>query len=574
MRDKPLKRFWTCGALLALPMLLGARTWADDFSPPSKVVGVTVFRQGALIEREARVTLPPGDHRIILKEIPSVADPSSVRVTGAGTSGMILGGVEIAKDFRPANLTPEYKQLESLVEELTIRMGSLDDRQRSIASLREFLASLKSTAGQESSKDLLSRGFAVESWQKAFQFLSERLDGLAAEERGLAPQRKELSGKLEVARQKLSQLSSQGGTERWNATVLVSAQRAGELVLKATYLAQGAFWIPLYDARLDPATGKVQMVWQAQISQNTGEDWQAVRLTLSTTRPSAGIDLPRLVSVQVVPAAMKGAKARLVDGASAGNIDTESLDEVEVITAGAGASLAREQGGFVGVSKLEPVQTPAEMVEAGAVRRDVAVTFDLPGKMDVPSDAQPHRHRVASRELEGKTEYRCVPGLNPAIFLVSSLTLTGDVPLLPGRVQHFVGPDLVGASWMPDRSAGEEFPLSFGPDDRLKAERKSLGQKVERKGRDEETDYRFLTTLENHLGRDTVVEIRDRIPVSGDDRITVTLDEKMTTSGFTRDPREPGILTWVVNVPKGGKKEIVLRYAMRKPRDLAVAGTD
>jgi uncharacterized protein (TIGR02231 family) len=574
MRNKPLNRCRTCAALVALPMLLATRAWGDDFSPPSKVVGVTVFREGALIEREARVTLPVGEHRVILKEIPAVADPNSVRVTGAGALGMTLGGVEMVRDFRPANLTPWYKQMESEMEELTGRMGSLDDRQRSIASLREFLSSLKSTAAQESSKDLLTRGFAVESWQKAFQFLSERLDGLAAEERALAPKRKELSEKLEVARQKLNLLSSQGGIERWNSTVLVSAQRAGELTLKATYLAQGASWMPFYDARLDPATGKVQMVWQAQVVQNTGEDWLSVRLALSTTRPSAGIDLPKLVSVQVVPSVMKRAKAKLVDGASAGDIDTESLDEVEVITAGAGAPSAREQGGFVGVSKLEPVQAPADLVEAGAVRRDVAVTFDLPGKLDVPSDAQPHRHRVASRELEGKTEYRCVPGLNPAIFLVSSLTLTGDVPLLPGRVQHFVGPDLVGASWMTDRTAGEEFALSFGPDDRLKAERKSLGQKVERKGRDDETDYHFLTTLENHLGRDTAVEIRDRIPVSGDDRITVTLDEKGTTSGFTRDPREPGILTWVITVPKGGKKEIALRYAMRKPRDLPVAGTN
>jgi uncharacterized protein (TIGR02231 family) len=573
MRDRPLKRCWTCGALLALPMLLGARTWADDFSPPSKVVGVTVFRQGALIEREARITVPPGDHRIILKEIPSVADPNSVRVTGAGTSGMILGGVEIAKDFRPANLTPEYKQLESEVEELTIRMGSLDDRQRSIASLREFLASLKSTAGQESSQDLLSRGFAVESWQKAFQFLSERLDGLAAEDRGLVTKRKELSAKLDVARQKLSQLSSQGGIERWNATVLVSAPRAGNLILKTTYLAQGASWIPLYDARLDPATGKVQMLWEAQVAQNTGENWEAVRLTLSTTRPTAGIDLPTLTPASLLPVeqdprAKGAAKQEFIDGLSVLGTDYQ---DVLTLTAGASDSSAGVVGG---ARDTEVASEPLAVKEGVGERRELAVNFDLPGKLDIPSDAQFHKQRIASRDLEGKAEYRCIPSLNPAIFLVSNVTLTGEVPLLAGRVQHFVGPDLVGASWMTARAAGEEFALSFGPDDRLKAERKSLGQKVERKGREEETDYRFLTTLENHLGRDTVVEIRDRIPVSGDDRITVTLDEKMTTSGFTRDPREPGILTWVVNVPKGGKKEIVLRYAMRKPRDLAVAGTD
>ncbi|HEV8374878.1 MAG TPA: mucoidy inhibitor MuiA family protein [Candidatus Polarisedimenticolia bacterium] len=563
-------RFW-----LVLLVLLGPEAAAaSDFSPASKVVGVTVFRDGALVAREARVTLPPGDHRVVLKEIPSVADPDSVRVNGSGTGGMTLGGVEITRDFRPPQLTPEYKLLERDLEELTIQMVSLDDRQRSISSLREFLASLKSTAGQESSKDLLSRGFAVDSWQKAFQFLSERLDGLAAQERALAPKRKELSEKVEVTRQKLGQLASQGGMQRWNATVLVSAAHGGELTLTATYLAQGASWNPLYDARLDSTTGDVEMICQAQVTQSTGEDWESVHLTLSTTRPAAGIDLPNLASLQLVPAPILAARMEkdregFVDGASSGR-----ADEMDVITAGAGDEYRAAQGGFVGISKSQAAPAPAEMPEAGVERRDVAVTFDLPGKLDIPSDAQPHKHRVASRELKGDTEYRSTPRLNRAIFLVSRVRLAGEVPLLPGRVQHFVGPDLVGASWMADRAPGEEFPLSFGPDDRIKAERKSIWRKVEHKGRDDEIDYKFLTILENHLGRDATIELKDRIPVSGDERITVTLDEKETTSAFRRDANEPGILTWNVTVSKEAKKEVVLRYRVRKPRELLVAGME
>src|SRR4030095_5270065 len=178
-------------------------------------------------------------------------------------------------------------------------MGSLDDRQKSSNSLREFLSSLKASAGAESSKDLLTRGFAVDSWQEAFEFLSNRLNDLAAEERSLAPKRKEITEKIDVARQKLSQLASQGGIQRWTATVLISAPQGGAMTLKAMYLAHSASWIPLYDARLDPASGKVEMVWQAQVTQNTGEDWKDVGVTLSTTRPAAGIDLPKLTSISL-----------------------------------------------------------------------------------------------------------------------------------------------------------------------------------------------------------------------------------------------------------------------------------
>ena len=553
--------------------LLSGTSFAAEFHPDSKVTELTVYRDGALVTREAKVMLPAGDHRIVLQEIPAVADPNSVRVSGVGTGGMMIGGVEVTQDFRPANLTPEYKALEKELGDLTGQMSSLDDRQKSINSLREFLASLKATAGAESSKDLLSRGFAVDSWQKAFQFLSDRLNDLSSEERSLAPKRKELAEKIEIARQKLNQLASQGGIQRWTATVLISAPRGGEMTMKAMYLAHSASWIPLYDARLDPASGKVEMIWQAQVTQNTGEDWKDVGVTLSTTRPAAGIDLPKLTSISLVPFQVQYQKARgMAAQEFISGLPVLGKDYQDVLTIAPGG--ARDTSVAAMESPAAPAPAPLGMEEGGAGRRDVAVTFELPGKLNIPSDTQPHKHQVASRDLEGRTEYHTIPRMNPAVFLVSKVTLNGDIPLLPGRVQHFVGPDLVGSSWMADHAAGEEFPLSFGPDDRMKAERKSIWRKVEQKGKDDETDYKFLTTLENHLGRDASVELKDRIPVSGDERITVTLDEKDTTPGFTRDPNEPGILTWNVTVSKSAKREIVLHYRVRTPRGLPIAGME
>jgi uncharacterized protein (TIGR02231 family) len=557
----------------AIPGLLPAA----EFTPDSRVTEVVVYRQQALVTREARVTLPPGEHRVILAEIPAVADPNSLRVTGTGTGGMSITGVEVRQEFREPRLSPEYQALEKELEELTRQQSGLDDRQRAIGSLREFLASLKATAGQESSKDLLTRGFAVESWQKAFTFLSERLNGLAEEERGIAAKRKEIASRIEVVRQKLQQLASQGGIQRGRAEVLVSAPRGGEMTLRASYLAHSASWTPLYDARLDASGGKVEILWQANVAQNTGEDWKGVAVTLSTTRPAAGIDLPKLATVRltpVVPVEMRTAAVQkglredskeYIQGPPVLGRDYE-----DVLTLAPGVTDTAAVGGM----PAAPEPAPVPMEEAGSARRDVSVTFELPGKLDIPSDNEPHKHRIASKEMDAALEYRAVPRLVPAVYLAAKVTLPGEIPLLPGRVQHFVGVDLVGSSWMGDRAGGEEFALSFGPDDRLKAERKLVHRKVDQKGKDDETDYRFLTTLENRLAKDAVIELKDRIPVSGDERITVTLDESGTSAGFTTDPNEPGILTWKVTVPKGAKKEVTLRYRVRAPRNLPIAGME
>jgi len=362
----------------------------------------------------------------------------------------------------------------------------------------------------------------------------------------------------------------------------VTAARGGDLTLRASYLATGATWQPLYDARLEPATEKVSLSWQAQVSQTTGEDWRDVFVTLATAQPSAGIDLPVLASLSL------SLLRQSADGSTAFNSEyVESLrilgrNYQDVLTLAPGVSDVDGNGNpIIHGSRDTDVVTPGDeekgrpiqIVAASADRREVAVTFALPGRMDIPSDGQPHKHLIATREMNAKIEHRAVPRIVPAVFLVATVTLPGEVPLLAGKVQHFVGGDLVGTSVMAERAAGEEFTLSFGPDDRLKAERKEIGKRVERRGRDDETAYRFVTTLESHLDRDAVVTVKDRVPVSGDERIQIALDDE-TTPGAVTDPNEPGLLTWKVPIPKDGKSEIALAYRVRAPRSVVVAGLE
>ena len=283
------------------------------------------------------------------------------------------------------------------------------------------------------------------------------------------------------------------------------------MTLRVSYLAGNAAWHPLYDVRLDPVTEKVSLSWQAQVSQTTGEDWKDVAVTLATTQPSAGIDLPVLASLELRPVSQAAVAA-----SESGTVIGRNYQDV--LTLASGVSDVAGEGNV-------PQSQPIQISRADASRREVAVTFDLPGRLDIPSNGQAHQHLIATREMAAKVEHRAVPRVAPGVFLVAKVTLPGEVPLLPGKVQHFVGRDLVGSSMMAERAGGEEFSLSFGPDDRLKAERRQIFRKVDRRGKDDEVDYRFITTLENHLGRDGVVEVKDRIPVSGDERVVVTLDD-------------------------------------------------
>ena len=62
--------------------------------------------------------------------------------------------------------------------------------------------------------------------------------------------------------------------------------------MELSYHVPGASWRPLYDLTLDGE--QLAVSYLAEVTQQTGEDWPAVELTLSTTRRGRHQTLPEL----------------------------------------------------------------------------------------------------------------------------------------------------------------------------------------------------------------------------------------------------------------------------------------
>jgi uncharacterized protein DUF4139/uncharacterized protein DUF4140 len=574
---------------------------APEETTASRVTAVTVHLQQARVTREAKVVLEPGERRIVIKPLPAMLDPTSVRVSGRGGAGLAIRSVELRRLHEEPVATPEDADLEATIRELSRESALKLERRKSLDVLREFVGGLKAVAVETTSRELVPRGFAVGDWERAFDFLSSHLDRVAEEESRVDRDYGDLSHRLETARSRLAETARTRTPDRFAAEILVSAATAGPATVAITYLIDGASWTPLYDARLDPAAGRVTLDWLALVRQDTGEDWADAALTLTTSEAQRGIDLPRLASMRLVDPSRRSGPGfvtitdgvttpseefidqlpilgrnyqdvlRLAPGAS----DADLRELIRMAYGGAGGGTAGgEVGGVVihgardtAVADGEgaaPATVDVPFVEAalGGAR---AMQFVLPGTLSIPGDGQWHQHLITSRAMPATIEYQCVPALSPDVFLVARVSLPDDLSLLPGRVAHFVDGDLVGQSMVAARSGGEELTLSFGPEARVRAERRDLLLRTARRGRDEERDRKVVTTLSNHLGRPITVKLGDRIPVSGDDRVDVILDRDETTAGLPPDPREPGILRWEVALPPSASADVTLRYRIRVP---------
>ena len=90
-------------------------------------------------------------------------------------------------------------------------------------------------------------------------------------------------------------------------------------------------------------------------------------------------------------------------------------------------------------------------------------------------------------------------------------------------------------------------------------------------GKDRQIAYAFKTTVENLRDKPVEVVVEDRVPVSEDERIQVERG-KGTTPGFIEVEDRPGILEWKLTLAPKEKRELILEYSVRHPRDLNVPG--
>ena len=213
-------------------------------------------------------------------------------------------------------------------------------------------------------------------------------------------------------------------------------------------------------------------------------------------------------------------------------------------------------------------------IAAEVVHSAYNVAFEVPGRSDVAADGSDHRVGLRQETLKGTVAYRTVPALNPAAYLVAKTQAPPGYPLLAGPVRAFAGAAYLGSFPLEETGPGEELTLPFGIDNRIKVERVPLPQSRSREGfvgKDRQIAYAFKTTVENLRDKPVEVVVEDRIPVSEDERIQVERG-KGTTPGFVELEDRPGIMEWKLALQPKEKRELVLEYSVRHPKDLTVPG--
>src|SRR6266566_9749916 len=117
----------------------------DTRTLDAPITAVTVFRDGARVQRSGTVSMAPGLQTVVIGGLSASVDPASVRVAARGP-GLALLNVEVRRGYRTDPLREETARLRSEVDRCRDAVQALDDEDAAEQARLDFAGHLSGAA--------------------------------------------------------------------------------------------------------------------------------------------------------------------------------------------------------------------------------------------------------------------------------------------------------------------------------------------------------------------------------------------------------------------------------------------
>ena len=532
--------------LVLLTLVISAvEARAGAIKADSAITSVVVYPDRALVTRGVDLELTQGEHTVVFENLPANIDTDSIRAKGGGEAAVRILSIESKKVILEHAREEQVAQLEAEIESVKDQIAAAKSRGANLDNERKLVQSIGVYAGEQFSKEFVTRQPSPQEWDAMVEFHRENLARLSEEIRQTKVMRRELGRRLDALSRERSELRGRSQRAGQEVKVALLARTPGRFNLQLSCVIYGTSWYPTYDARANVKKEKVEIAYIGNVRQNTGEDWTNVVISLSTARPAIGARMPEIAPWLLRPRPPV-------------RYEAEALEEKAMRARAFGAGLAG---------------APAEMADAEIVQRATSVQFKIPRKMDIPSDNAYHRMTILAKQLPAKLSYMSTPRLSPFAYLTAEITNTTGAQWLSGRVSVFVDGDFIGTSSIKPVAQNEEIELHLGVDEGIKIECEELVRKEDETrifAKKKERVFKDKITVENHKSQKIELLLIDSIPVSQHEDIKVS-DVKFSEKPSERDP-DKEIVKWKVPLAPGEKKEITIEFKVTHPLDMIVGG--
>lgn len=501
----------------------------------SKVDRVIVYRSGAQVTRTAKASLKSGVNQITLGMIPAGIDESTIllkSIGGAEITG-VRSRLNATKDFEQ---NPEFKKFKMVLEGLQDRR---EQEQLIFDTWKEeesLIVSNKKVNGDNS-------GLQVDQLTKAADLYRTRLLDVRKKMLESKNKLKDIDKEIIKAQTQLNEWNArQPGFGTLEIIVDLFSDKPQEDNLELSYIDNRAFWQSAYDLKLESLKKPLNLVSKGKVNQTTGEDWNNVKLTLSTGNPRQSTQMPELSPwflyywQQYNPTVAYG------------EMNAESKKLLQNRRA---------------LSDMAESSVPIEMKE-----NITMMEYAFPQRMDLASGNKSQELKMQTQEVQADYKYFTAPCVDSKVYLVANIPDWEQYNFSTGQMSLYFEGTYIGNSVINADEIADTLKISLGPDIAIstKTEKVKDFNKIA-----------FLSTKKQiQSGKDLIVKnnkttsidivMQERIPLSTDGEMEIEIKD---LSGGKLNP-ETGIVEWTATLKPGEQLKKRLAFVVKIPKNQKV----
>lgn len=504
----------------------------------AKVKSATVYFNSAEISQSTSAVLPKGTSEIVIKNVADYLNENTVQI-GAPANVTVLS-VQFTNnyisEYEIDENSPVIKKVRDSISLVEKEIQRVTNAKVAESKTIELLDKNQQVSGVNSGLSVAELTKMVDYYKAKRLELNNSFDALDEKIKKLNTVLSRLKNKLEINTQK------EDKTSKGKLVLQVMNETAGSVDFSINYLTNNANWKPFYDLRANSISTPIEMMYKAQVVQNTGIDWKQVKLTLSSGNPNQNNQAPILSSWFLRYGYDQ-------DFTNFDNGKSNTLYEVAVV-----GYEAKRKNAEASVSNYTTIQ-----------ENQLNISFDIDIPYDILSNGKAHSVALKEINLPATYKYYAAPRVEKEAFLLAEISDYSKYNLLQGEANIIFEGMYVGKTFINPNQTSDTLNLSMGRDKKISIKREKVVDKSGTKflSSKKEQTFTYDITIRNNKKEAVQLLLKDQYPLSSDKEIEIELKE----SDGAKINAETGILTWDLNLKPNETKKIRISYKVKYPKD-------
>lgn len=524
-----MKRIVTALSLILTIQTLSAQTLK------ARIENVIVYPNVSLIEKTAEVSLKKGDNTFYIVSNSPRLLPESLHFQTNDQYQIISYNplLQYNEDYKEYVKTlPQSKQayytsltdsIKNNEEAIALVKENIQITQKQITALDNF----QPISSAQTIDTVAKMKSALEYYQTKMSELKKTLRQQNKRLSDLQKHKHSLEKQKQIFHQQYEEQVLSNVEKNYTIKVEIYSEQAIEKAqLKYSYFTVASAWAPIYDLKINSTTNKNELSLQANLSQQTCEDWKDVNLSFTNENPGNSVFLPELSPYVANTIVSKDGFLK-----SARKMETMAMEEEE------------------------------EMITNNLLGKE----FHLNRKITIPSSLQNKTINLNTQDLKLEYKYIVRPKLTNKAYLQALICDWQDLNLIDAQCNIYYDNKFTSTTkLLPSNTQTDTLVLPAGVDEKIAVQRKVHKTTPEKNvfSKTLETTVEIDIVIKNNSNNTVKLEIEDQIPIihNNPDIIITPLD--LQGAEIDKD----GILTWKKELKAKEELKLRVKYQAKYPK--------